>query len=389
MQESENANYQADDERSLTTSCDDDEGEEEEEEEEVVDDDGDGEEDEYDYALEEEDFDEETLQDLFDKNTKSFMCLAQILISRSSLLRHILYHFPPLVDPGIDEAFNYVEPEPTYDDIGCEKYRNLCIEINIVPITRVLRSLPTDTLNLKYYGLSFNQTKAICSTMMINNRVEHMILEDNWMTPDAVFWIGEMLRENNKVKILNMRECRIGPEGIYNIMEGLSLNQCLRELDLSFNSLGDEGVLNLLEAMKENQLIQKLNLSHNNLGVGTGKNLGKYLASNTTMDFLDLSWNDLYPVAGEYNYNYRMYVYFFKGKTNLLSISQSFEATLLGFIGKHVHQVSEFGVERYRHSGCRRRNPPILESHHRLGASGLEQQQVRCCETDSQQDGSQ
>lgn len=51
---------------------------------------------------------EEEIEDLFNKNTESFRCLAQILISRSSLLRHPLYHFPPLVDPGLDAAFNYV-----------------------------------------------------------------------------------------------------------------------------------------------------------------------------------------------------------------------------------------------------------------------------------------
>lgn len=53
---------------------------------------------------------EEELEALFNKNTESFRCLAQILLSRSSLLRHPLYHFPPLADPGIDAAFNYVGP---------------------------------------------------------------------------------------------------------------------------------------------------------------------------------------------------------------------------------------------------------------------------------------
>lgn len=52
--------------------------------------------------------DEDDIEDLFNKNTESFRCLAQILLSRSSLLRHILYHYPPLEDPGIDDAFNYV-----------------------------------------------------------------------------------------------------------------------------------------------------------------------------------------------------------------------------------------------------------------------------------------
>lgn len=51
---------------------------------------------------------EEEEEDLFNKQTASFRCLQQILISRSSLLRHPLYNFPPLTDPGLDAAFNYV-----------------------------------------------------------------------------------------------------------------------------------------------------------------------------------------------------------------------------------------------------------------------------------------
>lgn len=47
-------------------------------------------------------------EDLFNKQTSSFRCLEQIFVSRSSLLRHPLYHFPPLKDPGLDKAFNFV-----------------------------------------------------------------------------------------------------------------------------------------------------------------------------------------------------------------------------------------------------------------------------------------
>lgn len=64
--------------------------------------------DEEEIANEEPKAEEEQEEDLFNKQTASFRCLQQILISRSSLLRHPLYHFPPLTDPGLDAAFNYV-----------------------------------------------------------------------------------------------------------------------------------------------------------------------------------------------------------------------------------------------------------------------------------------
>ena len=50
---------------------------------------------------------EKDSEELVHKNTESFKCLAQVLMSRSSLLNHPLYHFPPLSDPGIDAALNY------------------------------------------------------------------------------------------------------------------------------------------------------------------------------------------------------------------------------------------------------------------------------------------
>lgn len=44
---------------------------------------------------------------LLHRNTPSFRCLAQVAVSNSSLMKEKLYHFPPLVDAGIDEAYFY------------------------------------------------------------------------------------------------------------------------------------------------------------------------------------------------------------------------------------------------------------------------------------------
>lgn len=41
------------------------------------------------------------------KNTASFRCFIQVAVSNSSIMREKLYHFPPLNDPGIDEAYFY------------------------------------------------------------------------------------------------------------------------------------------------------------------------------------------------------------------------------------------------------------------------------------------
>lgn len=44
---------------------------------------------------------------LLERNTKSFRCLAQVMLSTSSLAKNRLFLFPPLEDPGIALAFNY------------------------------------------------------------------------------------------------------------------------------------------------------------------------------------------------------------------------------------------------------------------------------------------
>lgn len=43
----------------------------------------------------------------------------------------------------------FLEPPPINDDIGAEKYKNICRELDIVPISRIISSLETDTLDLK------------------------------------------------------------------------------------------------------------------------------------------------------------------------------------------------------------------------------------------------
>lgn len=53
--------------------------------------------------------DEEILSlNLLDKNTSSFRCLAQITMSSSSIMNQTMRFFPPLQDPGLDAALNYI-----------------------------------------------------------------------------------------------------------------------------------------------------------------------------------------------------------------------------------------------------------------------------------------
>uniref|UniRef100_A0A6P7F5T4 Uncharacterized protein LOC114325300 n=1 Tax=Diabrotica virgifera virgifera TaxID=50390 RepID=A0A6P7F5T4_DIAVI len=153
-----------------------------------------------------------TSEELLNKRTKSFTCFAQLVLSSSSLLRNINYAFPVLKDPGIDDAFNYVEPVPVYDDIGVEKYINICKEYNIVPLRRVKHTLSTKLLNLKFYGLREKQLQAIMDTLTGNHYVETLVLQDNFLSTKMVGFVCKMIEENGTIRVLNMQKCNIGAD---------------------------------------------------------------------------------------------------------------------------------------------------------------------------------
>ncbi|KAJ8935017.1 hypothetical protein NQ314_013042 [Rhamnusium bicolor] len=227
--------------------------------------------------VEEEDESSKELEDfcdskhLLDKNTESFRCLAQIIVSSSSFFRQLVYLFPPLEDPGINDAFEYVavnilplnqfiilEPDPIYDDIGVEKYLDICKDLEIVPISRIVRSLAEDTLNLK--------------TLKINAHVENLILQDNWINPNVSELLSSMIDENRTITCLNLRECRIGETGNKKLFNGMKKNDSIRVLNLAWNGIGVRPAISpLIRHVKKSETLQYLDLSNNRLAGGSLK----------------------------------------------------------------------------------------------------------------------
>ncbi|CAG9762064.1 unnamed protein product [Ceutorhynchus assimilis] len=150
---------------------------------------------------------------LLERNTESFRCLGQLLLSSSSLARNRLFLFPALEDPGIDTVFKYTEPSPVVDDIGAEKYKKLCTEMEIVPIKRIINSLETETVDLKYYGLTHKQIKALTDALKANAHVRNLFLEENWLSVEMTQMISDMLVENTSLQVVSLYECRIGATG--------------------------------------------------------------------------------------------------------------------------------------------------------------------------------
>ncbi|XP_047115943.1 leucine-rich repeat-containing protein 74B-like [Schistocerca piceifrons] len=209
------------------------------------------------------------------------------------------YIFPDLQDPGIDNAFhNTTEKKPEYNEAGQECYLDVCRALGVMPSTKFLKSLLGTKVNFRYYGLNPISVRAIAESLMHNKTVTEVDLEDNWLTRDAAFHLGEMLKVNETITRLSLRGCRIGREGAQRLCEGIKTTKCVKDLDLSWNELCDDGMEELAPGLGGNSSIEKLNLSHNKLGNGAGMSLELTMTENATIKNLNLSWNQLYPKDG-------------------------------------------------------------------------------------------
>lgn len=59
------------------------------------------------FVEEEEDHSECEEADFLIRRTTSFKCLAQVAMSSSSFFRSVEYNFPPVEDPGLEEALDH------------------------------------------------------------------------------------------------------------------------------------------------------------------------------------------------------------------------------------------------------------------------------------------
>ncbi|GLV43572.1 hypothetical protein CBL_04114 [Carabus blaptoides fortunei] len=238
------------------------------------------------------------MEDLFNKNTESFRCMGQIEISRSSIYRDPLYPFPELDDPKLEEVLWGIDFKPEYDDIGCERYKDLCKDEKIMPFRRVLNSLAGADLNMKFFQLSEKAMRTICETLKYNSWVKHVSFQQVILKPELVMHIQDMLQTNKTITSLNLKRCQIGVLGAECLTEGIRKTVSLTELDLSFNNLGDEGIEMLAPAIQFNSSIRKLNLSHNNLWDGALVALRPAIEDNYTLHELDLAWNNFFTPIG-------------------------------------------------------------------------------------------
>lgn len=221
------------------------------------------------------------------------ICAKYATISASSVLRHVYYNYPAVLDPGITEALLHPVPKIIYPDDGQELYMDICKEMNECPIRSFYRQLLEEKVDLKYYGINLSGFRPIAMALKLNRNVQILDLTDNWISEDGCFHLGEMLVDNITLKELNLTGCRIGPGGARCLLHNLHLNRSLKTINLSKNQLEDTGVEYLAKAIFKGSDICNVNLSYNKLSGKSVAILAEVIEINNKLTHLDLSWNTI------------------------------------------------------------------------------------------------
>lgn len=140
--------------------------------------------------------------------------------------------------------------------------------------------------------------KTICKTLEYNVYIKELSLQENWLKPNLIKYLANVLLVNQTISVLDLKLCEIGAFGTEALKSAFQLNKTLVELDLSYNGLGDDGIMHLASGLKTNTSIRILNLSHNDLGDRALVELRPVVEDNYMIRELDLSWNYFFSPLG-------------------------------------------------------------------------------------------
>lgn len=230
-------------------------------------------------------------QGLYDPGSGE-VCYKYIGISDSSLLQQLYYNYPAVTDPGIQDALFSPEKPITYHDDGQELYIATCKEMGQAPISKFYRDLLSAEINLAYYCVDPKGVRAIALALTDNSMVKILNLTDNFLTDDACYHLGEMLKINSTLEELNMSGCKIKSSGAQRLLRGLARNWSLKILNLDKNELGDDGAEHVAKAVAWSLHVEELYLSYNRIEARGASALAGALETRCKLIKLNLSWNN-------------------------------------------------------------------------------------------------
>ncbi|XP_068629606.1 leucine-rich repeat-containing protein 74A-like [Battus philenor] len=222
------------------------------------------------------------------------ICAKYISMSASSVLRHPYYHYPAILDPGIEEAILEPEEKIQYPNDGQALYLAVCDEMNQCPVKTFYNMLLDKSINLKYYGVNPNGVRAMAIALQHNRTVTSLDFTDNFLNDDACFHLSQMLITNSVLQELNLTGCLIGISGVKRLMSSLPLNRSLQCLNLSNNKLGNEGMKYVSESIIHGLEVPRLILRNNEITGEAANFFTEALETFNKFTHLDFSWNKLF-----------------------------------------------------------------------------------------------
>ncbi|XP_031785211.1 leucine-rich repeat-containing protein 74B, partial [Nasonia vitripennis] len=231
----------------------------------------------------------------FEINNSTLHC-SEKDIHDSNLKNFSLFDVYPIPnDPGFDAAFWILYPNlPIYKSDGINKFYDIIKLLRLTSVASLRQQLMTDKINLSFYGVDPKVIQALSEALLLNNTVQTLNLQENYLTADACYYLNRLLLQNTVLSSLNLSNCKIGVEGAMRLEEGISSSSALRQLNLSYCELGKEGFYFIAKAVAANTLVQKLDISYNNLDEGAALYMKIMLVSTESLESLNASWNDFY-----------------------------------------------------------------------------------------------
>lgn len=193
-------------------------------------------------------------------------------------------------DTDLEESFqeNYNEHHKTAEEV----YLQSCTQQVIPPVSKFLRQLCTDTINLPHYGIGDSGILAVSAALERNFTVTKLNLQDNSLTHVGAKALAEMLKENCFISELDISENRIGMKGLESFGEMLVENTSLWSFRIENCGLHEGHLCKLLQG--DRVILRVLNLKGNELGDEDAIAMGSFMERNKSLEELDVSWNAIH-----------------------------------------------------------------------------------------------
>ena len=192
-------------------------------------------------------------------------------------------------DTDLEESF---KEETDFHKTQEEIYLQTCKQLDTPPVSRFLRELCTDTVDLQHYGIGDNGVLAVAAALARNITVTKLNVHDNSLSHVGAEALAEMLKDNCFISQLDVSENRLGAKGVDSFGEMLKENISLQNLGLENCGLHERDIHKLLQT--DRIRIRVLNLKGNELGDEGAKIVGSFISRNSSLEVVDLTWNAIH-----------------------------------------------------------------------------------------------